>query len=306
MTTELAPVNTDKARVFLAKTVKSEEIAKALGRHIEPAYFERCIVTAFHRTPKLMLCTPASLAFAVFQSAQTRLPVCDGTHRACLVPYKNEAVFQIEYRGLIDLAFRSGCVADITAEVVYEEDEFEYSLGDKAYIKHRPKLGGKKDITKAVGAYMVAHTVQGGTKMEVMDREQILAIRAKSAAFRRNDGPWADPVFEPSMWCKTVLRKGCKHLPTSVFPQAVHAALEIEDARDFKTIREAEVVISNPAPVVEERSVQQLQEEFLALVKEMDGPALERLCFETGIDGKIQDCQNADILTKAIAAAKEG
>jgi len=304
MTTDIVPAKADKIRNFLA--VHQTELTKALGRQIDPAYFERCVSTAAHRTPKLMLCSDASLAFAVFQSAQTRLLPCDGTHRACLVPYGKEAVFQIEFRGLIDLAFRSGCVADITAEVVYPEDLFEYSLGDKPYIKHLPKLGGEKDITKAIGAYMVAHTVQGGTKMTVMDRAQILAIKHKSAAFKRGDGPWCDKVFEPSMWEKTVLRKGCKQLPVSVFPQAVHSALEIEDARDFKNAREAQIVVENPAPVVEERSIKQLQEELCALTKDMDCPRCDQLCFEAGIDGTIQDCQNADILTKAIAAAKEG
>ena len=53
------------------------------------------------------------------------------------------------------------------------------------------------------------------------------------------------------MWRKTGLRELSKYLPQSVFPVSVHAALEQEDAREFRNAREAEIVVQNPAPTPE-------------------------------------------------------
>jgi hypothetical protein len=62
-----------------------------------------------------------------------------------LVPFYNnkiramEATFIPGYRGLLDLARRSGEIEDIFAECVYESDEFDYELGATPRLRHVPK-----------------------------------------------------------------------------------------------------------------------------------------------------------------------
>lgn len=105
------------------------EIAKALPSVMTPERFARIVTTAVTNNPKLAQCTPQSFVGAMLNSAQLGLEPNTSLGQAYLIPYGNKCQFQIGYRGLLDLAFRTGEVKSITAEVVKENDTFEYELG---------------------------------------------------------------------------------------------------------------------------------------------------------------------------------
>jgi recombination protein RecT len=130
-----------------------------------------------------------------------------------LVPYKNkgryEAQLIIGYRGLINLARRSGMVSEIYAHCVYENDTFEIELGTDPHIKHRPALSDRGDM---IGAYAVYSTTEGSKDFEYMSKEEIDRIRASSRA--GNNGPWVQWYEE--MARKTVIRRLSKRMPMSV------------------------------------------------------------------------------------------
>ena len=71
-----------------------------------------------------------------------------------ILPYKREATFIIGYKGMIDLARRSGHIQSIYAHAVHENDEFEYELGLHPKLEHKPSHG---DRGAFIGAYAVAH-----------------------------------------------------------------------------------------------------------------------------------------------------
>lgn len=242
---EIVPARPDNVVTWLA--TKKQELGMALGKAIPQDYFLRCAATAIRRVPALAKCNRTSLWMAIFESAQCHLPVGDGTHRSCIVPYKGEAQFQIQYEGLTDLAYRSGQVKSIAAEVVYPEDKFRWN-GPSRPVEHEPPWDGDQDIEKALGAYAQAEMLNGGWRTVRMSAKEIIAIKKRSAAFQRGKGPWCDKDFEPRMWRKTVLRRLSKDLPKSIFPVAIHSQLEREDARDFMSAREAEIIVKNPAP----------------------------------------------------------
>ena len=110
------------------------QIAKALPSVITPERFTRIVTTALSTNPKLAECTPQSFLGAMMTSAQLGLEVNMPLGQAYVLPYMNhgtmEAQFQLGYKGLIDLAYRSGEVEVIQAHVVYENDNFtcEYGL----------------------------------------------------------------------------------------------------------------------------------------------------------------------------------
>ncbi|PMU49001.1 recombinase RecT, partial [Pseudomonas sp. GP01-A3] len=84
-----------------------------------------------------------SLMSAVLQSVKLGLePGLFG--QAYLIPYGKEVQFQIGYKGLIELAQRSGRISKIQAREVYEHDEFEVSYGIDDNIVHKPKLDGDR------------------------------------------------------------------------------------------------------------------------------------------------------------------
>ena len=88
------------------------EIKKALPNVITPERFTRMALTAVSVNPKLAECTPRSFMGALMNAAQLGLEPNTPLGQAYLIPFKNKGVmevqFQIGYKGLIDLAYRSG------------------------------------------------------------------------------------------------------------------------------------------------------------------------------------------------------
>ena len=95
------------------------EISKALPRVMTSERFSRMVLTAITQTPKLAQCSPQSFIGAMLNAAQLGLEPNTPLGQAYLIPYGNQCQFQIGYKGLIDLAHRSGEIKDIEAHIVY-------------------------------------------------------------------------------------------------------------------------------------------------------------------------------------------
>jgi len=113
------------------------EVARALPRHLNPDRMSRIALTAFRRNPNLAKCDPRSVIAAVIQASQLGLEI-DTLGRAYLVPYKNECQFIPGWKGLVELVNRSG-QGTVWTGAVFQGDEFDYSLGDSPFVKHKPK-----------------------------------------------------------------------------------------------------------------------------------------------------------------------
>lgn len=203
---------TPEARVYQYLEKMKPEIEKALPKHIGAERMARIAYTTIRTTPELLKCSMGSLMGAVMQAAQLGLePNLLG--QCYILPYKNEATFIIGYRGMIDLARRSGNIETIYAHVVRENDEFEYEYGLNPNLEHKPARGERGDI---IGAYMVAKFVDGGYYFEFMDIKDILKRKKKSPAAKSKFSPWNDDIGFEEMCKKTVIRHGFKYLPVSI------------------------------------------------------------------------------------------
>lgn len=205
--------------------VKMEgQIAKALPKVITPERFTRMIFTALSKDSKLATCTPNSFLGAMMQAAQLGLEPNTPLGQAYLIPFKNKGVmevqFQIGYKGMIDLAYRSKEVTDISAQCVYENDEFEYELGLNPVLKHKPALKNRGEV---ILYYAVFHTKSGGYGFEVMSKEDIINHAKKtSQSFGSNYSPWSKYFDE--MAKKTVLKRVLKYAPiASDFAMAINS-----------------------------------------------------------------------------------
>lgn len=192
---------------------KSEkQIAKALPSAITPERFARMAMTAVTMNPDLGKCTPPSFIGAMLQAASLGLEPNTPLGQAYLIPYNNyrtgekEAQFQIGYRGLIELAHRSGDFKSIEAHVVYENDEFEYELGLDPKLKHKPAM---KDRGEIVWVYAVYKLQSGGYGFEVMSKADIDEHRKKYS--KAKSSPW-DTAWE-GMAKKTVIKQALKYAP---------------------------------------------------------------------------------------------
>ena len=95
-----------------------------------------------------------------------------------ILPYKREATFIIGYKGMIDLARRSGHIQSIYAHAVHENDEFEYELG----LHPNWSISRHMERGAFIGAYAVAHFKDGGYQMEFMPKSEIEKRRKRSAS----------------------------------------------------------------------------------------------------------------------------
>jgi len=193
---------------------QKSEIQRALPKHLDAERLTRIAMTTIRLNPQLQQCTVASLLGAVMQAAQLGLE--PGLLGHCyLIPFKNnkkgthEVQFMIGYKGMIDLARRSGNIQSIYAHEVRENDEFEYEYGLQPKLVHKPAMS---DRGKVIGYYAVAHFKDGGYQFEFMPMEKVEERRQRSAAAK--SGPWVTDFDE--MAKKTVIRYMFKYLPVSV------------------------------------------------------------------------------------------
>lgn len=184
------------------------QIAKALPSVMTPERFTRIAMTALSTNPKLQACTGESFLGALMQAAQLGLEPNTPLGQAYLIPYGNQCQFQLGYKGLIELAHRSGEFKSIYAQTVYENDEFSFELGLDANLIHKPVLGSSRG--KPIAYYAVYKLVNGGYGFEVMSYDDVMD-HAKQFSKSVNNGPWKSNFDE--MAKKTVLKKVLKYAP---------------------------------------------------------------------------------------------
>ena len=189
------------------------EIAKALPSVITPERFTRITLSALSSDPKLASTTPKSFLAAMMTAAQLGVEPNTPLGQAYLLPYYNKGVlecqFQLGYKGLLDLAYRSGEISVIQAHAVYEKDEFDFELGLEAKLRHKPAM---KDRGEPIAFYAVFKTKDGGYGFEVMSVDDVRAHAKKySKSFASNFSPWSTNFEE--MGKKTVLKRVLKYAP---------------------------------------------------------------------------------------------
>ena len=211
-TTSTVANNEKKTMQSYIKAMEGE-IAKALPSVITPERFTRMVLSAISTNPKLGSCTPASFLGAMMSAAQLGLEPNTPLGQAYILPYQNkgvlEAQFQLGYKGLIDLAYRSGEVEVVQAHIVYANDKFECEYGLEPKLTHIP---ADKDRGEAVKVYAMFKTKSGGYGFEVMSMEDVRIHAEKySKAYSTSFSPWKTNFEE--MAKKTVLKKCLKYAP---------------------------------------------------------------------------------------------
>ena len=215
-----------------------EQVARALPKHMTPDRFIRVAATAIMRVPKLAECDQASFAKAMLDLSSLGLEP-DG-RRAHLIPFMNnkrgcyEVQMIVDYKGLVELVMRSDDIAKIHADIVCDNDVFEYDMG--RITAH--KINYKKPRGAVMCAYAMAEFKNGAIKTEVMSIEEIESVRKRSKA--GHSGPWVTDWNE--MAKKTVFRRLSKWLPMS---SEYHDALSA-DADSFDNVAKSVEFVSAP------------------------------------------------------------
>jgi recombination protein RecT len=228
------PANKEKLKTFGdLLNARKDSFAQVLPKHIKVDRLIRAALLAMSRSPLLLQCTQNSLIQSMMVAAQLGLETDGVLGSAYLVPFRNksgeyEAQLIPGYRGLIDLARRSGQIKRIEARVVKEKDKFEFHYGLDTVLRHIPCF--PEDGGKIIAAYALAELTDGSTQVEVMSRAEVDGIRARSKA--KDSGPWVSDYGE--MARKTVVRRLIKYLPLSVeLARAIEIDNRVEAGEDM-------------------------------------------------------------------------
>lgn len=228
------------------------EIAKALPSVITPERFSRIVLTALSANPKLQECSPQSFLGAMMTAAQLGVEPNTALGQAYLIPFKNKGVmecqFQLGYKGLIDLAYRSGEVSNIQAMEVYENDTFEFEYGLEPKLRHVPAKTNRGDV---IYYYAIFKMKDGGYNFAVMSVDDAIA-HGKKFSKNYSFGPWQTNFDE--MAKKTVLKKVLKYAPLkSDFVRAVaqDETIKKDLSDDMSFVPDDTVIEAEASEVVE-------------------------------------------------------
>ena len=226
-----------------------DQLAAVAAKHMSPERMMRVVASAIRTTPKLQQCDPMSFLGALMQCAALGLEPNDVRGLAYLIPFdkreKNPQTGKWEvvgthvqlivgYRGLIDLARRSGHITSISANIHYSDDElWVYEEGTEAVLRHRP---GPREGRK-LHSYAIAKFNDGGHAYVVLPWSHVMRIRDGSQGWqtavrngKTDEAPWKK--YEDEMAKKTAIRALAKYLPLSV--EMVDAMTVDEKAADFR------------------------------------------------------------------------
>ena len=178
----------------------------ALPSHVSVERFVRVTLTAIQTSPALLEADRRSLYAAATRAAQTGL-LPDGREGA-IVTFKGQAQWMPMVAGIMKLVRNSGEISTWSVQAVYENDAFDFELGDNERIVHKPALKNRGPI---IGAYSIVTMKDGERSREFMSAEEIDAIRKRSRS--GGSGPWVTDYAE--MAKKTVVRRHAKRLPMS-------------------------------------------------------------------------------------------
>lgn len=198
---------------------RADALALSLPGHMKPGEFVNMTVMAIAGDPEIMQCTKRSIVTAAMKAA------ADG-----LMPDKREGAFiafnvkvskkgepdrwqkQCQWMpmvyGIIKKIRQSGDVKSLTAHVAYENDDFDYELGDNERLTHKPVMQNRG---KPLCAYAIAKLDNGEVVREIVSLDDLQKIR--NASKNSSRGPWVD--WWDEMARKSAIKRLAKYLPMS-------------------------------------------------------------------------------------------
>jgi len=162
---------------------------------------------------------------AAMKAAVLNLPIEPSLGQAYIVPYGQEAQFQLGYKGLLQLAQRSGKYKSITSGVVYKSQFVSYNP-----LFEDLEIDFTQPQDEVVGYFAAFKLLNGFEKVTYWTKEQAQA-HGKRFSKTFNNGPWKTDF--DAMAQKTLLKQIIsKYGPLSIeMEQAIVADNETENEK---------------------------------------------------------------------------
>lgn len=182
---------------------QAEGLSMALAGRIGTDRFIRAAVTSFRTSPALQRCSRDSILGGLFIAAQLGLEIGGPRGYAYLVPFKTKGQYEAQlilgYKGLLELAYRTGQMKTVDAFIVREGDVFRQRWDPQQGRIFDWEPGDPK--AKPIGAVAYVVTLQGGLLWEYLTEEEILQRRPRYW----ESTPWK--TYPEQMWTKTALKR---------------------------------------------------------------------------------------------------
>lgn len=254
-----SPAKTSKSALARLEALRDRFDELATTR-LPTSHFLSLLATRLMAEPKLLQCRFDTLVRAALQCHAWGLDPTGARNGAFLIPYRDECQLQLGYGALIDLVTREGRIIDIDAQVVYEGDEFEASLGTDGKIIHRPDIkSANRGRSNGIAYYAVATFADGHKKYALMTRQEVEDVRKQ---FAQNTPAWKSSYDQQAI--KTVIHRLCKTLPTNTMATQALQYVERSEFTMAKMVEEPETTEEQRAAVrAAQGGLTQDQQDFL-------------------------------------------
>lgn len=204
----------------ITEYLKRIDVKEKVSRVIKPgdeAEFVSGILSATINNPQLQECTNASIVNAALLGYSLKLSPSPQLGQYYMVPYKDQAVFQIGYRGMVQLAIRSGQYKKLNAMAVKEGELVGYDpVREEIQLKIIPDEKARESA-KTIGYYAYYELINGFTKSLYWSHDKMEAHALKySQGYKKKTGyTFWEKDFD-GMAIKTMYRQLLKLAPCSV------------------------------------------------------------------------------------------
>jgi len=229
MTTALTVQEKENLAVLLKQNAAG--LKAVLPDGVKPQKVMRMSYQLIVKNPELVRkCTPDSLMSCIIEAASINLDVTGPLALAHITPRKGKAVLDIDYKGEIDLMYRSPLVAKVVTNPVYRNDEFDYEYGSNAFLKHRPTRSEEKGPLEY--AYVQVFFTNGENDFFICDKVMANAAKNHSEAKESKHSPWNKEDQVHHMWIKTAVHRIYKRIPKAHDLQKIVAIQESQNTQN--------------------------------------------------------------------------
>lgn len=182
----------DALKNLLDSEIVKGQLQNALSNNAP--LFTASIIDLFATDNNLQQCAPGAIVAEALKAAFLKLPIAKTLGFAYIIPYKGRPSFQLGYKGLVQLAKRSGIYIKLNASWIYKGEiiEVDRLTGDIISITGEPDGSGE-----IIGYFAYFKETNGFEKSLFRTKDEAEAHAQKySASYRAKKKIWKDNPHE--------------------------------------------------------------------------------------------------------------
>lgn len=244
---QLSPTN--RMKQLTSNSGIQEMFQESLGKNTG-AFLSSLIEVYSDPAGTLSECEPKEVVMEALKAATLKLPINKNLGFAWIIPYnKNTKIvgedgrtqwvkvahpqFQIGYKGLIQLAMRTGQYQTINANVVYEGMEVS-----EDYLTGSVKIEGKKKSDKVIGYFSYFKLVNGFEKVLYWSKEQVIEHAEKhSQGYKSMENAKKGKYYKPEkfVWDSNFDEMALKTMTRRLLTKYGVLSVEMQNAEMIET-----------------------------------------------------------------------